>query len=99
MARCLLQTKEMPTKFWAEVVYCASYLLNQVLTKVVGLVTPIEKWCCQNPLVNHLKTFGCVAWAHISNDCRKKLVVKSHACIMMAYSKESKSYQLFDLAK
>jgi hypothetical protein len=43
--------------------------------------------------------FGCVSWAHISDDCKKKLDAKSHACIMMGYSKESKSYRLFDPVK
>jgi hypothetical protein len=43
--------------------------------------------------------FGCVAWAHISDDYMKKLDAKSHACIMMGYSEESKAYQLFDPVK
>jgi hypothetical protein len=43
--------------------------------------------------------FGCVSWAHIPNDCRNNLDEKSHACIMMGYSKESKSYRLFDPVK
>lgn len=32
-------------------------------------------------------------------DSRKKLDEKSHACIMMVYSEESKAYQLFDSIK
>ena len=60
-------------------------------------MTPVEKWCRKKPSINHLRTFGCVAWAHISNDYRKKLDAKSYACIMMGYY--SKSYQLFDLVK
>ena len=30
MARCLLRAKDLQTKFWAKVVYCANYLLNQI---------------------------------------------------------------------
>jgi hypothetical protein len=60
---------------------------------------PIKKWCGKNPLVCHLRTFRCIAWAHISNACRKRLDDKSHACIMMGYSKESKAYRLFDPIK
>jgi hypothetical protein len=41
----------------------------------------------------------CFPWDHIPDDCRKKLDLKSHACIMMGYSEESKSYRLFDLVK
>ena len=82
----------MPTNFWDEVVYYANYLLHQVLVKKIGLVTPIEKWWSKKPLVGHLKTFGCVAWDHISDDCWKKLDAKRHVCIMMGYSEESKAY-------
>jgi len=41
----------------------------------------------------------CVSWAHISNNCRKKLDVKSHAFIMMGYSEELKAYPMFDNVK
>jgi hypothetical protein len=43
--------------------------------------------------------FGCVSWAHISDDCRKKLDAKSHACIMTGYSEESEAYRLIDPIK
>jgi hypothetical protein len=56
-------------------------------------MTPLEKWSGRKPLVGHLRTFGCIAWAHILDDKRKKLDAKSHACIMMGYSKESKAYR------
>ena len=36
---------------------------------------------------------------HISDDYRNKLDEKSHACIMMGYSDESKSHKLFDPSK
>ena len=52
-----------------------------------------------NPLVCHLRTFRYVAWEHNSDAYKKKLDAKSHACIMMGYSKESKSYWLFDPIK
>jgi hypothetical protein len=60
--------------------------------KVVGQVTPVEKWSSKKPSIGHLRMFGCVAWEHILDDYRKKLDAKSHACIMMGYSKESKAY-------
>ena len=62
-------------------------------------MTPIKKWCGKNPSIDHIRTFVSITLAHISNDCRKKLDSKIHACIMMHYSEESKYYQLFDLVK
>ena len=40
-----------------------------------------------------------MAWVHIPDDKRKKLDGKSHASIMMRYSKESKAHRLFGLFK
>ena len=49
--------------------------------------------------VGNLRTFRCVPWEHISDKYRNKLEAKSHACIMMGYYDESKSYILFDPIK
>ena len=100
MARCLLQAKDLSTRFWDEAIYYANYLLNQIPMKDVGQVTHVDKQSGnKKPYVSHLNRFGCVTWEHISDGCMKKLDAKSHACIMMGYSKESKSYQLFDPVK
>jgi len=96
MARCLLQDKDLPPHFWVEAVYYANYLLNRILTQVIPSMTLVKRWYGKKPSVGHLCVFGCVVWAHIPNDCRKKLDEKSHAFIMMGYSEESKSYRLFD---
>jgi hypothetical protein len=68
-------------------------------TKVVWDMIPLEMWSGNKPLVEHLRMFGCIAWAHIPDDKRKKLDGKSNACIMTGYSDESKAYRLFDPIK
>ena len=40
--------------------------------------------------------FGCECWAHISDNKWKKLDPKSHKCIFIGYSEDSKAYKLFD---
>ena len=99
MARCLLQAKDLPMKFQAKFISCANYQLNWILMRIVCHVTLVDKWCDKKPFVIHLGTFGCVSWVQISNDYRKKLDGKSHACIMMGQFEESKSYRLFDPVK
>jgi len=99
MAHCILQAKDLPTCFGGEVVYCANYLLNRTPTWVVIFVTPIDICCGKNPSFIHLGLFRYISWAHIPDDCRKKLDAKSHPCISMGYSKESKAYWLFDHVK
>ena len=73
-------------KFWDEVVYCENYLLNRIPTRVVYHVTLVDMWCGKKPFIGHVRMFGYVTLAHISDDCRKSLDAKSHACIMMGYS-------------
>ena len=99
MAHCLIQAKDLSNKLWDEVVYDASYLLNLVLTQLVSYMTIFKKWCGKKPSIGHVRTFIFFSWENISNAHRKKLDAKSHVCIMMGYSKESKSYRLFDLVK
>ena len=69
------------------------------MTREVCYVTLFEKWCGNKPSINNLRNFLCVAWGHISNDCRIKLDAKSHGCIMMGYFEEFKADQLIDLVK
>jgi hypothetical protein len=99
MARSLLQAKDIPPHFRAAVVYCGNYLLYHISNRAIHSTTSVEQWCGKNPLVGHLHVFGCVSWAHISDDCRKNLDAKSHACILMRYSEDSKYYRLFDPMK
>ena len=56
-------------------------------TKVVIDMPHFEKWSERRPLVWHFRMFGCIAWAHVIGDKRKKIDAKSHACIVMGYSK------------
>ena len=76
-----------------------SYLLNLVPTKIVFDITPIKKWSGGKLLVLHLKKFRCIEWVNILKGCIKILEVKRHACIIMRYYEESKTYRLFDMIK
>ena len=49
-----------------------------------------------NHNVSHLKFFGCVAYAHVLDELRKKLDNKGQKCIFVSYSKEIKEYTLYD---
>jgi hypothetical protein len=62
-------------------------------------VIPIEKWSDLKTSLEHPRTFGCIMWAHILDDKRKRLVVKIHVDVMMGYFEYLKSYRLFDPIK
>ena len=54
-----------------------------ILTKVVWVVTTLEKWSGRKNLFKHFQMFECMAWDHILNDERNNLDAKTHACIMI----------------
>ena len=47
--------------------------------------------------VSHLKFFGCVAYAHVLDELRRKLDKKGQKCIFVDYSEDTKAYKLYDL--
>ena len=96
MARCMLYSKGLHKKFWAEAVSCAKFILNRVPTKGIKHVTLEEKWNGRKPDISNFKVLGCEFWAHILDNKWKKLDPKSHKCIFIGYYEDSKAYKLFD---
>jgi hypothetical protein len=47
--------------------------------------------------VSHFKVFGCVAYAHVPEEMRRKLDDRSEKCIFVGYSEQSKAYRLYNL--
>ena len=52
---------------------------------------PQEEWIGMNHSVPHLNLFGCVAYAHVLDELRKKLDKKGQKCIFVGYSKDTKA--------
>ena len=94
--RSMLGYSKLPHKFWAEALSTAVYLRNRSPTKAVEAMTPFEAWVGEKPNVGHLRTFGCVAYAHVAKDERKKLDSKAKKCIFLGYGTETKGYRLYD---
>ena len=73
MARSMLVAKYFPNEYWDEAVATTVYIMNQCPTKSVKNKVPQEVWTGMNHNVSHLKVFGCVAYAHVLDELRKKL--------------------------
>ena len=43
-----------------------------------------------------MRVFGCIAYAHVPDQLRKKLDIKGEKCIFIGYSDESKAYKLYN---
>jgi len=48
-------------------------------------MTPHEALYGEKPCVQHLKIFGCDAYAHVPKGERSKLDVKAQKCILLGY--------------
>ena len=96
MVRSMLKTKSLPKELWAEAVNWSVYLLNMCPTKTVKDVTPEEAWSKKKPDVRYLKVFGCVAYAHVPDQMRKKLDDKGEVRIFVGQSNVSKVYRIYN---
>ena len=74
---------------------CATYILNRCPTKALYSITPYEAWHGHKPSISHLRVFGCLAYALMPKQQRKKLDDKAVKCILVGYSSESKGYCLY----
>jgi hypothetical protein len=93
----LLKEKCLSNTFWDEGVACSTYLLNISPTTSLKMKVPQEAWSGTKLNVSHLRTLGCIAYAHIPSKLRKKLNDKSEKCIFTGYSETSKAYWLYNL--
>ena len=93
--RSMLDGAHLPQRFWAETLSTAVYLRNRCSTKAVRNATPFEVWFKEKPRADHLRVFGCTAFAHVAKDERGKLDSKARRCILLGYGTETKGYRLY----
>lgn len=96
MARSMLKAKHLSNEYWAEAISCAAYIMNRCPTKSVMNMILEEAWIGRKHNVTHMRVFGCVAYAHVPDELRRKLDNKGEKCIFIGYSEESKSYKLYN---
>ena len=96
MVRSLLARGRMEKTFWPEAINWSIHVLNRSPTFAVQNMTPEEAWSGRKPTVNHFRIFGCIAYAHVPDEKRKKLDDKSEKCIFLGVSEASKAYKLLN---
>jgi hypothetical protein len=85
--------------FWVEVVCCANHILSKVPTKDFFQVTPKTKCSGRRQNIINLRVFGSQSWWHVPDEKWKKLEPKTHQCIFIGYSEDSKAYTLSNPSK
>ncbi|GFV34622.1 retrovirus-related Pol polyprotein from transposon TNT 1-94 [Trichonephila clavipes] len=92
--KTLLKSSEVPHKFWEEALLCFTYAWNRICHKD-GNKTPFEKYSGRKPSVLHLKPFGCLAYAGVPKQIRKKFDMRTKMGIMMGYAQRTKGYRIW----
>ena len=88
--------QNLPHKFWAEALSTAAYLKNRSPSRALESITPVEALTKKKLKVDHLRVFGCDAYAHIPKDERNQLDPKTKKSILTGYGNEVKGYRLYD---
>ena len=97
MIRCMLDQAKLPESFWAEALRNAAYLRNRLPTKVLEGKTPKEIWIKTKPNLDHVRIFGCKAFAHLPEALRRtKLDRRGVECLFMGYCSNMKAYRLLE---
>ncbi|KAF2345193.1 Integrase catalytic core [Trinorchestia longiramus] len=94
--RAMLSDSKLPKTFWAEAVSTAAYVKNRSPTCAHKNLTPYQALNGHKPNVQHFRTFGCMAYAHVPKDEREKLDSKSKTCVLLGYGSGNKGYRLYD---
>jgi len=96
--RSMLNSARLAQELWVEVVDTAKYLVNVSPSSLLVDTTPHELRSSNNPLVSHLKVFGCDAFVRVPKEKRSKMDKKEVKCIFIVYKEGMEGYKLWDLA-
>jgi len=88
-ATSMLMHAGMPNTLWAEAVSTAVYIKNRPPSRALPNSTPFKRWMQKKTDSSHLRTFGCLAFAWIHGDLRKKLDNHAYKCVLLGYSAET----------
>ncbi|GFU18055.1 retrovirus-related Pol polyprotein from transposon TNT 1-94 [Trichonephila clavipes] len=92
--KTLFKSSEVPHKFWGEALLCFTYAWNRICHKDSNK-TPFENISGRKPSVLHLKPFGCLAYAGVPKQIRKKFDMRAKMGIMMGYAQRTKGYRIW----
>ena len=97
MARSLLTIRKLSNDYWVQEFACSVYILNRSPTSSFQGKVPEEKWSGLKVNVSHFRIFGCISFAHVPEELRKKFDARSEKYIFIGYSEQSKAYKLYNL--
>lgn len=95
LTKSMLKLACLPQRFWAEAVTTAAYIKNRVCHSTINNQIPFTVWSDRVPSVRHLKVYGCLAYARLPDQGRRKLDDRAVECIFVGYAAQTKGYRLW----
>src|SRR2546423_8675010 len=98
IVRSMIQHSKVPTSFWAEALETANKIRNRLPSKSLNNISPHEAWFSTAPSIEHLRQFGCIAYARIPAKVItpvNKIAPRSIQCCFLGYV-GNKIYRLWD---
>ena len=92
MAKRMFEAQKLEKWLWAEAVANAVYTLNQCLTKALQSITLEEMWRSRRPYVVHMRVFGSLAYAIVSDEKWSNLDAKAIKCMFLGYCEGMKGF-------
>ncbi|GJZ01314.1 retrovirus-related pol polyprotein from transposon TNT 1-94 [Tanacetum coccineum] len=83
VARALRFQSSLPIDFWGECILIAAYLINHTPSSILNGKTPYTVLHSVEPPYNHLRTFGCLCYAHTKTG--DKFASCSRKCVFVGY--------------
>ncbi|KAK8560247.1 hypothetical protein V6N12_013047 [Hibiscus sabdariffa] len=93
MVRSMMSHSDLLISFWGHALETTAFTLNRVPFKSVQK-TPYEIWTGKRPRMSFMKIWG--SQAYVKHQMSTKLEPRSHKCIFVGYSKETKGYYFFN---
>lgn len=97
-ARAMLHHSGLDATYWSDAVLTACHVRNRMPTAALDNQTPFEAFHGHKPSLDHLRVFGCRAFALIDKSKRTKFDVKARPCVHLGYAQGYKAYRLLDTA-
>ena len=90
-ARTMMIHANLPKSYWGYAALNAVYVRNRCVSNVLDGKSAFEMVEGRIPDLEKLRVFGCICYAHVPDEKRKKLDVKAEKCIFLGLSNVSKA--------
>ncbi|CAH9140808.1 unnamed protein product [Cuscuta epithymum] len=96
LIRTMLIDAHLPSSFWVDALYTATYIINRLPTPLLRGLSPYQKIFQKSPDYSFLRVFGCACFPNKVATSGNKLSPRSTPCVFIGYAPGYKGYRCLD---